>query len=320
MKSDVWVLADSRTGTAVQAIALAESLSLSYEVKRLEYNFFAMLPSFILGASDLHINKIKSSNLDTTSPPQIIISAGRRAAMVALFLKKRYPNTKVIQIMRPFLKAEKFDLIVIPQHDQCEPTSNMIRVIGSLHNIEHKIKLARGSIKTRYPHLQNFIALMVGGDTKKHKFLPEDAKLLAKQISEISANHGINVFISFSRRTSKKVKDIFINEFPWPHVIYDPTSSKEENPYYGMLADSDFLITTCDSVSMCSEGAASGKSLYIFCPQNNKMTKHRYFVQQLADLGVARLFTPQTKVLESYNYSPFNEAHKVANFIRENML
>lgn len=320
MTSDVWVLADSRTGTAVQAIALAESLEMSYEVKRLEYNFLALLPSCILGASAVHINKAKSSNLEHDIPPKIIISAGRRAAMVALHLKKRYPNAKVIQIMKPFLPAEKFDLIVIPQHDQCESTSNIIRIIGSLHNIGNKLKIARGSIKTRYAHLDRFIALMIGGDTKKHKFLPEDALILAKQISEISSNHGINVFISFSRRTSQKVKDVFINEFPWPHVIYDPTHSLDENPYFGMLADSSFIVTTCDSVSMCSEAMESGKPLYIFCPENNAMTKHRYFVQQLVDLEIARLLTPQIKVLESYSYSAFNESQKVANFIRENIL
>jgi len=196
----------------------------------------------------------------------------------------------------------------------------MIRVIGSLHNSENKIKTARGSIKTRYPHLQNFIALLLGGDTKKHKFSSEEAISLAKQVSEISSNHGINVFITFSRRTSQKVKEIFMAEFSWPHIIYDPIYSSEENPYYGMLADSDFLITTCDSVSMCSEATASGKPLYIFCPESQLMTKHRYFVQQLVDLEIARLLTPQIKVIESYRYSPFNESYKVANFIRENIL
>ena len=114
-----------------------------------------------------------------------------------------------MQIMLPSLPAEKFDLIVAPQHDKCEPTPNMIRIIGSLHHIENKIKTVRGSIKIRYSHLQKFIALMIGGDTKKHKFLSDEAVLLAQQISEISSNHGINVFISFSRRTSQKVKNIF---------------------------------------------------------------------------------------------------------------
>jgi mitochondrial fission protein ELM1 len=321
MQSDIWVLTDSRTGTAVQAIALAEKLEMSFEIKRLEYNIYAFLPSFLLGATDLHIKKSISHALrNATHSPKIIISAGRRAAMVALSLKVRYPGSKVIQIMRPFLPAHKFDLIVIPQHDQYESTNNTIRVIGALHNIKNKINHARGSIKSHYPQLQNFISLMVGGDTKKHKFLLEHAELLAKQVTTISDNHGLNVFISFSRRTSKEVKDIFISAFPWPHVIYDPTSSQEVNPYYGMLADGDFIITTSDSVSMCSEATASGKPLYIFCPEMKETTKHRYFVQQLLDLEIARLLTDQTEALENYKYSSFDEAQKVADFIRNNIL
>jgi mitochondrial fission protein ELM1 len=321
MPSDIWVLTDSRTGTAVQAIALAEKLEMSFEIKKLEYNLFAFLPSFLLGATDIHIKKSIASNLkNSATPPKIIISAGRRAAMLALALKTYYPNSKVIQIMRPFLPAEKFDLIIIPQHDQYNPTNNTIRIIGALHNIKDKIKNARGSIKAHYPNLHNFIALVVGGDTKKYKFLPEYAEILAKKVAEVSSNHGLNVFISFSRRTSKEVKDIFINAFPWPHIIYDPTSSPEANPYFGMLADSDFIITTSDSVSMCSEATASGKPLYIFCPEIKEKTKHRYFVQQLLDLEIARLLTPHTETLENYKYSSFDEAQKVANFIRDNII
>ncbi|MBP7190181.1 MAG: mitochondrial fission ELM1 family protein [Rickettsiaceae bacterium] len=320
MMADIWVLSDSKTGSTVQAVALAEKLSMTFEIKKLEYNLWALLPNFILGSTEIHL-KSTSSDLTSDIPPKIIISSGRRTAPVALSIKDRYPEVKVIQIMKPFLAPSKFDLIILPQHDKFTDNGGKIMtIIGSLHNIKSKLRDAKGTIKSSNPHLQNFIAVLIGGDTKKYKFTEEEAQRLAKQINAISINHGINVFVSFSRRTSDKVKNIIRQEFQWPHVVYDPVSSSDPNPYYGMLSDADFIIATCDSVSMCSEASASGKPLYIFHSNDKNMHKHRYFAQQLVDLGVAKFLTRDIETLETYEYDPFDEAEKVSDYIKEQIL
>lgn len=320
MTADIWVLADSKTGSSVQAVALAEKLSMSFEIKKLEYNLWALLPNFILGATEIHV-KSSSSPLTSDIPPKIVISSGRRTAPVALSIKKRYPEVKVVQILKPFLDPTKFDIIILPQHDRFQDSAGkVLTVIGSLHNIKSKLKDARNTIKSANPNLQNFIAVLIGGDTKKYKFTEEEAARLVKQLNTISINHGINLFISFSRRTSPKVKNIIKQEFQWPHVLYDPTASTDSNPYYGMLADADFIIATFDSVSMCSEATASGKPLYIFHSGDKNMQKHRYFAQQLVDLGIARFLTDEIETLENYEYEPFDEAEKVASYIKENIL
>jgi len=318
--TDIWVLTDHRTGTATQAIALAEALGMQYEIKKLVYNAIALVPNFLLGATMMHINTALSSNLDDTLP-KIIISAGRRTASVAIALKKRDANIKVIQIMRPFLDASKFDLIVLPQHDTFNAHGNIIRIIGSLHNAQTKLQSEYNLFMEEYPTTTNFIAVLVGGGTKKYTFSQDDAKRLTTTLSTISANHGIPLFISFSRRTPKNVQEIFQEVFAWPHIMYDPTTSTKRNPYYGILAAATFIVSTCDSISMCSEATASGKPLYIFCPSNpNALPKHRYFIQQLIDLGLARLLHDDMETLTHYTYSPLNEAHKVAEYIKEHVL
>jgi mitochondrial fission protein ELM1 len=319
MNADIWVLTDHRTGTATQATAVAEMLGMDYNIKKLRYNILALLPNILLGASLVHVNKAKSS--DITEPlPKVIISSGRRTASVALALKKRKQDIKVIQIMRPFLDSTKFDLIVLPQHDKCAASPNILRIIGSLHNTETKINQSISNFDVAYPEAGQFIAMLIGGNTKTYTFSEVDAHLLAKVVRYISDNHGLPVFISFSRRTPNAVKAILRKRFGWPHIIYDPTENAGYNPYYGILAKCTFLITTCDSISMCSEATASGKPLYIFCPAGATMPKHKYFVQQLVDLKIAKLLTPDTEALEHYTYHPFNEALKVADFIKENVL
>ncbi|MES2214718.1 MAG: ELM1/GtrOC1 family putative glycosyltransferase [Pseudomonadota bacterium] len=331
MQADIWVLADHRIGTATQAIAIAENLKLnsgfSFEIKRLHYNFLAHLPNFLLGATTVHIDKSASSSL-TEPLPKIIISAGRRAASVALALKSLGKNLaqdiKIIHIMRPFLDIHKFDLIILPQHDDFKPSPNIFRIIGSIHNASDKMKQSSESFKKTYPAIGRFIALCIGGSTKNYTFSTEDAMQVLAAVVKISRNHGLPVFISFSRRTPPQVKAIFRDAFDWPHIIYDPLDCQSDqtayNPYYGMLAQCSFLIMTCDSISMCSEATASGRPIYIYCPKKANMPKHKYFVQQLVDLKIARLLEPSTETLEDYNYVPFNESLKVANFIKENIL
>jgi mitochondrial fission protein ELM1 len=320
MQADIWVLADHRAGTAIQAKSLAEVLGMSFEVKNLKYNSLAILPNFLLRATSIHVNTKLSSPLYDEPLPKIIISAGRRTAPVALALKAIDPSIKVVQIMRPDLDPRKFDLIILPQHDTFGSSPNILRVIGALHNVEGKIKAAKEEFAQNHPTIGNFIAVLVGGNGKKYKFSEQDAAELIQATKKVSTNHGLQVFISFSRRTPEAVKALMRQAFPWPHVIYDPAVNTDPNPYFGLLASASFIITTCDSISMCSEATASGKPLYIYCPDKADLPKHKYFLQQLFDLQIARKLTKDIEVLESYTYEPFNETSKAADFIRANIM
>lgn len=124
------------------------------------------------------------------------------------------------------------------------------------------------------------------------------------------------MFISFSRRTPNSAKQIIKNKVPSLTIIYDPTEEEAKpNPYFGMLAQADYIISTADSISMCSEAASTGKPLYIFCPSNFKSPKHLAFTQNLLELRIAKILDKSAMQLESYNYAPLNEVEKFANII-----
>ena len=322
MTTEIWVLGDHRVGNTNQAIALAEELKLSYEVKNVKYNLLGNLPNFFLKFSPLHVASEFLKTLEKGAFPQIIISSGRRTAPLALYLKEKSGNkAKVIQIMRPDIDSKNFDLLVLPQHDNVKQlNSNIIRVIGALSNSGTKIKSGAEELAKNYPEIKNFIAVLIGGDTKKHKFTESNAKELALTLSNIAINHSCPLFFSFSRRTSAMTKNIIKSMFAWPHIIYDP-SDNLPNPYYGMLGKADFIICTGDSVSMCSEVASTGKPFYVYCPNDFKIVeKHRFFVQQLVDIGVARKLEGTTSSLEDYHYPPLNEVKKVADVIKAELL
>lgn len=320
MNSEIWVLGDNRVGTKVQAIALAEVMKLGYELKDIRYNIFGRLPNFLLMLNPIHINREFFASINLTKLPKIIISAGRRTAPLALYLKEKSGNKlKVIQIMRPDCHYSKFDLIVIPQHDNIrQESSNVVRIIGSLNNVKAKIVDGGKELYNQYLDIKRFIAVMVGGNTKNYEFSNNDAILLSSLLSKISSNHSLPLFISFSRRTSWQVKQIIRANFTSPNIIYDPEEEKF-NPYFCMLGCADYIISTADSISMCSEAASSGKPLYIFLPDDFKSKKHRAFIQQLINLGIARKLDSSISLLEDYPYKPLYEVEKISEIIKSNI-
>ena len=311
--TDIWVLTDDRTGNAVQAISLAQKLDMDFEIKYLEYNLFAKLPNFLLGHSQVYITKKTKESLKTQHPPKLIISAGRRAAGIAVYLKNHYGNIKLIQIMKPDIDPNLFDLIVLPQHDVFQDSSNnIIRTIGSIHNIPARIEKYN-----THPLMKSFIGVLIGGNTKEYQFNQNDAAELATILENVTESSGIPAFITFSRRTPDVVKKIFAEKFQFPNVIHDPVISKEDNPYLGILKNAKFLILTCDSVSMCSEAASTGHPLYIYTPERFASKKHKYFTQQLIDLGIARAIGAKSPALQEYNYTALDEVSKVAKAVKE---
>jgi len=326
ISKNIWVLTDFRTGNALQAIALAEELEVGYEIKNIEYNILAQLPNILLSANCSHIKHHSKKELITNNPPKIIISSGRRTALVAAYLKKKYPSVKLIQIMRPNINIDIFDLLILPQHDNFSIKSNskckLIRTIGALNNIQSKVIKYQDDLLNKYPSMKSFIGVLIGGNTKEYKFTPKDAKEFCNAVENAISYNGIPAFISFSRRTPDHVKEIFSQTFTWPNIVYDPTkeSNSANNPYIGMLKCATFLVLTCDSVSMCSEAASTNKPVYIYCPTKFNSKKHKYLVQQLTDLNIARPLTLSTGIMEKYEYTPLNEVAKVAAYVKNEML
>jgi mitochondrial fission protein ELM1 len=310
--ANIWVLTDNRTGNSVQAIALAESLGVDFTIKTLKYNFWAKLPNFLLAHSCIYTTAETQKSLKTNIPPKLIISSGRRTAGIAAYLKSIYKDVKLVQIMKPNINTNVFDLIALPQHDVFRDSkSNIIRTIGALNNIPTRIAQYNSILP-----MHNFIGVLIGGNTKEYCFSEKDTKELATILEKMLTDTGAMAYITFSRRTPDNLKKIFTKKFLSPNLIYDPTISTKDNPFLGILKYSKFLIITSDSVSMCSEAASTGHPLYIYTPDGFTSKKHKYFVQQLIDLGIARPLTTKTPTLEEYSYIPLNEVAKVAKAVK----
>ncbi|MFV9875095.1 MAG: mitochondrial fission ELM1 family protein [Rickettsiales endosymbiont of Dermacentor nuttalli] len=316
-KHTVWTLIDDRIGNTNQTLGLANALNFPYIIKNIKYNNWIKLPNFLKYNSLLGIDK---QTIDTLKEPfpDIIITAGRRAAVSSLYIKRKNPKTFIIQIMDPKINHQYFDLLIIPEHDSPPLSPNIIISTGAIHNVNQTLlKEQAEKWRTSFQHLRPpFIAVIIGGNSKHGTFTENNIKSLIHNINKIASSLVGSLLITTSRRTPMSLRTKLINSITVPHFIYD-FHDNSSNPYHGILALSDIIIVTGDSVSMCSEACYIGKPVYIFAPSNIISKKHYKFIEQLAQHNHANIFTNILLHTHHVHHNTLDEASRIAELIKQ---
>ena len=89
----------------------------------------------------------------------------------------------------------------------------------------------------------------------------------------------------------------------------------DKKAYLSALSISEFLVITCDSTSMISEAALTGKPIYVAQIQSKKDDyRFRQFRKLFTKLNIIRNLEDK---LEVWNYEKLDETNRVANIIKK---
>lgn len=312
----IWALLDELAGNRSQVLGVAEALGLPFVEKHISYSSLAKLPNMFKGASFMGLTSDSKAAL--VEPwPDLVIAAGRRTAPIARAIKgKSQGETKLCQIMYPGNAGEvDFDLIAVPNHDDRPMHKNMMGMCGAPHRITEELLTAEeAKWKEVFADLPRpWIAVIVGGSTKRRFFTPDMGVELATTARAIAEQSGGSLLVTTSRRTADVADDIMRtlkgvpkHSFRW--------GDKGENPYFGYLACADAIIVTGDSVSMCSEVCGTRVPVYIYAPEALTTDKHARLHLELYDAGYARPL--KDTVFEIWSHDPLNPSGQVAEKIR----
>lgn len=286
-----WGVTDGSAGMVAQVRALALAMDLQPEMKVIALKKpWAWLPNifydgwllgFVLSCAlrpPLEAGMTKKAGM---TQPKIIISCGRKAALVAAAIKKSQPDIKAVHIQDPQMSPENFDVVVAMEHDRITG-DNVIKTRFALHSISAEVLGAACEVFA--PHFADYprphIAVLIGGSTNKYKLTRDRMEALIVDLQEwISGTKG-SLLITPSRRTGAEniaaLKSAFADN---KNVyIYD---GKGENPYMGLLACADEIIVTNDSVNMMSEAFATGKPVTIIKLEGHENTKPARFAEMM---------------------------------------
>lgn len=302
----VWVLSDGKPGHLNQSLGVAEALGTSPRIVELQKHPLGKFLAWVTPAWAV-------KKLPRAPWPDMVIATGNLTAQVARYIKEQSPRTFVVQMMRPTGALMFFDVLAVPAHDRKVRHHGVVKTLGAPNRISSHI-LAEGESQWRdtFSKLpQPRIAVLVGGSSARYKFTPKKAEALAAELKKLQEKLKASLLVTMSRRTGAAQEKILREALAGEHTYI--WNGEGENPYFGLLAHADVVVTTVDSVSMASEACTAGKPLLVFdLSLAKKMGKFGRFFNNLqkhcgiAELGKGVPTTPRK----------LDDAAQVAGFVR----
>ena len=124
---------------------------------------------------------------------------------------------------------------------------------------------------------EKIVSLIIGGPNKYYDY---DEKIINSIFNKIKKNFiskGFQLILIPSMRTPKKIINLANENFDDNQIIVNDVDKKA---YLSSLSLADYIIVTCDSTSMISEAAMTGKPIYIAqMPPIKKMKGLRNFLK-----------------------------------------
>jgi mitochondrial fission protein ELM1 len=288
---------------------LAKALEIDFTHHKVETNlFWKLIPPNLSPVSQSIFKKINHDDFD------VIISCGRKSVIPSIHLKNTVKKKVFnIHIQDPKVDLNHFDFIVAPEHDGIEG-QNVISTKGAIHY------LTESEINENKDYLNSFIkkderkiwALIMGGPTKHYEYSSENIKGIFENLSNLNKENNFQLVVIPSMRTPKNIIQYAKDYFGENHTVIENVDKKA---YLSALAISEKIVVTCDSSSMISEAALTGKPIYVanISPKKNDK-RFQKFRNLFRELNITRILGEE---IENWNYQKLDETNRVANIIKQ---
>ncbi len=229
-----------------------------------------------------------------------VVSCGASLAGVNLAFKKDLGARSAV-IMKPNIyKIKNFDLAVIPVHDKSGDSGNVVFTKGTVTDLEKdSLREYGGKLKKRAAvNRGKILGVLLGGDSKSYTFEKELAIEVIDGVMAAAVDIDADVLITTSRRTPRAVEFALKERYGKSErvkLLLIANDNNFEGAVEGILALSDLIVVSGESVAMVTEAVSSGKPVSVFMPQKiNKFsgTKQETSVRNLEREGLLAVTAP----------------------------
>ena len=303
------LLTEGMHGMISQVEGMAKALNTEYGHKIVRIGFpWKLIPPKFTPVSDIILkDKIYLVKNET---PDLIISCGRKSVIPSILLKRKIPSIFNIHIQDPKVSFKNFDAIIAPEHDNLSG-DNIYNSKGAIHYItESEINKAKPYLMKNV-NSDKVVALILGGPNKYYSFKADHLINIFNQIKSIFISKGYKAIVIPSMRTPKESIELAIQEMgSFGHVV----NRVDKQAYLSAYGLANYIVVTCDSTSMISEAATSGKPVFVahMVPKRNNYRFKRFF-KLFREMGIARDLGEKIK---PWTYNKHNEAERIATEIK----
>ena len=303
------LLTEGMHGMISQVEGLAKALELDFIHEKIELNnFWKLIPPKITPVQSFVFKNKINEKFD------IVISCGRKSVIPSLYLKKKFKKKIInIHIQDPKVSLDNFDFVVVPEHDGISG-ENVINSKGAIHylrneELDENINYLKSSVNK-----EKLVTLIVGGPTKYYDYKESVIKEIFSKVYKNFINKGFQLIFIPSMRTPKTVIDLAKSYFDKNQIIITEVDKKA---YLSSLRLSDYIVVTCDSTSMISEAAITGKPIYVAqMPNIKKNYRFKKFFELFKSLNIIK---DLDNTIEKWTYEKLNETDRVSSYIKNQL-
>ena len=301
------LLTEGMHGMISQVEGLAKALDLEFIHEKIELNnFWKLIPPKLTPVKSY----VFKNNIDKKF--DIIISCGRKSVIPSIFLKKKYGNKIMnIHIQDPKVSLKNFDFVVAPEHDGLIG-KNVLVSQGAIHYLRNsELEENANYLKSRL-NKNKIVSLIIGGPTKYYNYDDKIIDDIFLKIQNNFINKDFQLIFIPSMRTPKRIIEKARVYFDNNQIIITDVDKKA---YLSALKLANYIVVTCDSTSMISEAAITGKPIYvaqISSPRTNK--RFDKFFKLFKSLNIVKDL--ENSVVE-WSYDKLSETDRISRYIKE---
>ena len=228
-----------------------------------------------------------------------VVSCGSQAAGVNFIISRNHLARSVSILTPGLLSQDRFDVVVLPEHDRSRVPRRarliIPKVSPNLVNAAYLKGQGEGLMKY-YSHLKGNVrtkfGVLIGGNTKGVSFDEDQIRELIDQLKEAALHYNADILLTTSRRTPPGIEQIILKElknFERCSLCIIANQRNIPEAVGGILALSDLVIVSGESISMVSEALSSGRRTIVFSPHGQygpkPRDKYENFVLKLHDQG-----------------------------------
>jgi len=302
------LLTEGMHGMISQVEGLAKALDIDFTHHKVELNsFWKLIPPKLTPISKLTFKNFDPNYFD------IIISCGRKSVIPSIYFKKN-SKKKVynIHIQDPKVSLSHFDFVVAPEHDGLSG-ENVLLSKGAIHYLtQEEINNNRNYLIEKLKKDKSYLLLILGGPNKYYDYNDQNLTKIFNQVKKVLEENKLQMIVIPSMRTPNNIINLANDYFGKEHLVIKNVDKKA---YLSGLSLSKYIIVTCDSTSMISEAALTGKPIYIAdIPTKKNDYRFKNFRELFSKLNIIKNLDEK---LEIWNYENLDETNRIAQEIKK---
>ena len=302
------LLTEGMHGMISQTEGLAKALDLEFIHEKIELNnFWKFFPPKITPVK----NFVFKNKIDRDF--NIVISCGRKSVIPSIYLKKKFKNKIMnIHIQDPKVSLNNFDFVVVPDHDGLAG-NNVLISKGAIHYLRsEELDQNENYLASKINKEKKIVTLIVGGPNKYYDFHDANIEKIFSKINKNFIQNGYQLILIPSMRTPKKVIAKAEDYFDKNQIIIQDVDKKA---YLSALKLADYIVVTCDSTSMISEAAITGKPIYVAqMPVIKNNRRFKKFFNLFENLNITKNLEDS---VDHWKYQKLDETNRISSYIKE---